>query len=140
MACTNSYKIKHGYLLIQLTKFAKGLSQILWKMESRVLSRVSTEPKMEQLFITEVEENHYFYFCLYGLMTSWKQAPGKHYLKKLFIFANFCTGKKLMLILGCWSNSSNLLTSLYNLWGDISIGRCREVYYLSKKISKLHHH
>ena len=74
------------------------------------------EPTIERSLIVEVEEKPY---CSLVSMIWWhghkdyggflKQSPWRYWLKKLFILISLGIGKKLMLIEGCWSTSSNLL-------------------------------
>ena len=100
---------------IKLAKLMTGQCRIPLKIKCLFISCFNRANDREDL-INDVEEKSY---CSSVSMVWWhayrdhwgfsKQPPSICWPKKLFILTSWGTDKKLMLIEGCWSTSSNLL-------------------------------
>ena len=121
---TISSKIKEVLSLLKSSMNARELKWLsLWQTIAKYLLQnlvcsphAWIEPTIERRMIIGVKEKTY---CSSVSMVWWhgyrdyrgfsKLSPWKYWPKKLFILTRWGTGKKLILIEGCWSNFFNLL-------------------------------
>ena len=96
-------------------------TKYLQKQNLNCSTHVLIDPTTERNLIIEVEEKPYCYFFFivwrYGYWDHGgfsKQSPWRHWPKNIFILTSWGTGKKLLLIEGCWSTSFTLLINC--LW------------------------
>ena len=122
----NFNEIKYEYPWIKVTKFMTGQRWIPSKIKPRS-PNVSIEPTIEWKLIIEAKEkpyrpsvsmvwwHGYRDYRGFSKQSDWRCCP-----KMLFILTKWGTGKKMMLIEGCWWTSSTLLP-IDNLLRDFKI-------------------
>ena len=115
-------QIKYEYPWIKVAKFLKGHRWIPFKIKPRLFTsyfnRANDRAKFDYWGGRETLLSSIFMVWWHGYKNYRifsKQSPWKYWPKKLFILTSWDTDKKLILIEGCWSTSSNQLPD-YLYW------------------------